>query len=313
MTRIPERNAVPTAAGTARRPRRIRWIALATAASLLVATPALAQTGAWGRGMGPGGAQADGYRGMPGMRGDAYVHGRFMDGARMPGRFPGRGGVDDARMHGGFMHGGLAQGTFMQGAFMQGGFVQGGALHRLPLGTEVTVETFAGDPAEGAEPVATLTLTVGEDSEAAFAEQVAAARADAAFLRTTLGERTRRVELADAAPFTGRPGVRSGAMAGATAGAMPGAMFGAMGVGGLEDGQTVTVAVFAAADDAAPSASLSFTYGVDSAAAFHAQLQDALEGAAAVEVTLPERVRTVDLSADAAWRPGPFGGRPAWR
>lgn len=298
MTRIPARAPAPTPARTANRAHRTRWIALATAASLLVATPALAQTGAWGRGMGPSGAQADDYRGMPGMRGGAGFHGRFMDGASLPGRFAGRGGTDGAMMH---------------GPFLQGGFLQGGALQRLPLGTEVTVETFAADPDGGAEPVATLTLTVGEDSEAAFAEQVAAAREDAAFLRTTLGERTRRIDLADAAPFAGRPGVRSGAMSDAMSGATPGATFGAMGVGGLDDGQTVTVAVFAAADDAAPGATLSFTYGVDSAAAFHAQLQDALEGAAAVEVTLPERVRTVDLSADAAWGPGPFGGRPARR
>lgn len=302
MTRTPARSSAPSPERTANRVRRSGWIALATAASLLVATPALAQTGAWGRGMGPSGAQADGYRGMPGMPGDAGFHGPFMDGARTPGRFSGRGGPGSAG--GAMMHG-----RFMQGASMRGGFLQGDALHRLPLGTEVTVETFAADPAEGAEPAATLTLTVGEDSEAAFAEQVAAAREDAAFLRTTLGERTRRVELADDAPFAGRPGARFGAMAGAT----PGGMLGVMGVGGLEDGQTVSVAVFGAADDAAPSATLSFTYGVDSAAAFHAQLQDALEGAAAVEVTLPARVRTVDLSADAAWGPGSFGGRPVWR
>jgi hypothetical protein len=177
------------------------------------------------------------------------------------------------------------------------------AMQALPLGTELTVASFAEDPAEGATPRAILTATVGEVSEVAFAEDVRAAAQDAAFLQVEVGPRTRRVELPeDAAPRR------------ASAGRLPG-------IGALELGQTVEVAVFAAREDAAPRTTLRFAYGEDSAAAFRAELEEALADAAAVEVTLPAQERTVDLTAvrerrqapGMGWRDGPRGPGMGWR
>lgn len=154
-----------------------------------------------------------------------------------------------------------------------------GMLQRLPLGTEVTVTTFAGDPAEGAEPTATLQAVVGETSEVAFAEQLASASAEATHLTVEVGPRTERIDLAAVdgarAPM-GRLGVSRGALA---------------------MGDTIEVAVFAAADDADPVTTLSFTYGEDSEAGFRAELADAAANAAAIEVTHPAHIRTIDLSA----------------
>jgi hypothetical protein len=172
------------------------------------------------------------------------------------------------------------------------------AMQGLPLGTEITITTYAEDPAEGAAPIDTLTATVGEVSEVAFAEEIRAAAAEAAYLQIVVGERTQSVELPDTeVPRRGAPerlpGLRT-----------------------LEQGQTVEVAVYASADDAGPQTTLSFTYGEDSAAAFRAELNDALDEAAVLEVTLPAHERTLDLSArpaglgpqDGAFGPG-MGGR----
>lgn len=185
----------------------------------------------------------------------------------------------------------------------RGGAMGAFGAQRLPLGTELTVELFEADPADGAEPIATLSMTVGEDSEAAFAEQLREAASDATFARTTRSETTRRIEI----PDVDAPSRASRAPLG-----------GRLALAGLEDGQTVTVAVFAAADDATPSTTLSFTYGVDSAAGFQADLEAAMEEAAVVEVTQPEQVRTIEIGAAddmGGQRPwGPHsGGRPSGR
>jgi hypothetical protein len=166
------------------------------------------------------------------------------------------------------------------------------AMQGLPLGTEITITTYAEDPAEGAAPIDTLTATVGEDSEVAFAEEVRAAATEAAYLRIDVGERTQRVELSDTALADTELPRR------AHAGRLPGLRT-------LEQGQTVEVAVYASAEDASPQTTLSFTYGEDSAAAFRAALNDALDEAAVLEVTLPAHERTLDLSA----RPAGFGAQ----
>ena len=230
-----------------RRARRTGWIAAAATAGLLLATPVLAHGGAWGGGWGARGGDALGTtppHPMTGMR------------------------------PGGGMPFGVGQRVGAAGPL---GMVSG-MLQRLPLGTEVNVALYAGDPAEGAAATASLSATVGETSEAAFAQELAAAAEEAAFAVVELGPRVRRVELGDA-------GVRA-----------PQAMLGRM-AGQLEFGDTVEVALYAAADAATPSTTLSFTYGEDSEAAFRAQLAEAADGAAAAEVTLPAQSRTVDLAA----------------
>jgi hypothetical protein len=153
-----------------------------------------------------------------------------------------------------------------------------GMLQRLPLGTEVTVALYAADPAEGAEAIATLAAVVGETSEAAFGQELATAAEDAAFAVVQVGPRVRRIDLADAgarAPlgWLGRTGRR------------------------LAFGDTIEVALYAGADDAAPTTTVRFTYGEDSEAGFRAQVGDAAADAAAAEVTLPAQERTIDLSA----------------
>lgn len=155
---------VPTSAP--RRARRASWIAAATA-GLLLATPALAQGGAWS----PGGG---------GAMGDAPT--RPMVGMRS----------------GGGMRPDLGRG----GAMRFGGAGPRAALpellQRLPLGTEVSVALHDGDPAEGAEATDRRTAVVGETSEVAFAQELADAAQGATFAVVEVGPRVQRVELADA-------------------------------------------------------------------------------------------------------------------
>lgn len=254
---------------TSERGRRHRWLAVAAAvAALVVATPVAAHSGAFGPAFGPAGGPAGG----PGygMHG-TFTHGGAVGGVHPGMRAPRHGGTFGGDVFGG-MHGG------MHGRSL-GHVLAPAALQRLPLGTDVTVDVFDADPAEGAQPVATLTATVGETSEVAFAGEVQAAAADAAFVTVGTGPRTARVALdVDAAP-------RRAPMAGL------------MRFGALEPGQTVQVAFFGGQDDAAPSTTLTFTYGEDSAAAFQQAVVDAAAEAAVAEVALPAQVRTVDLSA----------------
>ena len=250
--------------------------ALAAAATLALATPALAH-GGWTSGWNAGNAPRAGGPGALHAPGTAYGPGVM----RAPGAAFGPGAT----------HGPAAMRA--PGAARR----IPGAMQGLPLGTQITVTTYAEDPTEGAAPLDTLAATVGEVSEVAFAEEIRVAAEDAAYLQIDVGERTRRVELPDtelprrAAP--GRlPGLRT-----------------------LEQGQTVEVAVYASAEDADPQTTLSFTYGEDSAAAFRAALTDAAGDAAVLEVTLPAHERTVDLSALPAGlgaQDGAFGPGMAW-
>jgi len=250
--------------------------ALAAAATLALATPALAH-GGWSHGWNAGTAPRAGGPGAMHAPGTAYGPGMM----QAPGA------------------------AFGPGAMQAPGAAQRipGAMQGLPLGTEITVTTYAEDPTEGAAPLDTLTATVGEVSEVAFAEEIRAAAAEAAYLRIDVGERTQRVELPDTASLDPELPRR------AAAGRLPGLRT-------LEQGQTVEVAVYASAEDASPQATLSFTYGEDSAAAFRAELNDALDEAAILEVTLPAHERTVDLSALPAGlgaQDGAFGPGMGWR
>lgn len=204
---------------------------------------------------------------MPGMAGPTSTE-RMQHMSGMPGMT----GAPAAGMHRGTMHGDSAGRLGPRLPWQQ-----------MPLGTVLTVEVFDADPATGAAPIAELTATVGETSEVAFADELEAASSDAAFLRISVSERTRRIDVAGTDTFPGRA-ARLG---------VP--------LHHLEIGESIEIAFYAADGDVVPSTTLSFHYGEDSAAAFQSQLAEALEGAAVADVTLPALQRIVNLKAT------PFG------
>jgi hypothetical protein len=164
-------------------------------------------------------------------------------------------------------------------------------LARLPIGTNLEVAFYDADPGSGAAPVTTLAITVGVDSEAAFGETFAEARAAAAewetaYLTVTTGEIRRTIDLpeADVADLPRRAGDAFALRL------LP---------AGLDDGDTVTVELY----DADPTdggnllETLSFVHGTDSAIGFRAAVEEALDGAAVAIVTSSPRSMTVDLKA----------------
>lgn len=173
---------------------------------------------------------------------------------------------------------------------------------RLALGTSVEVNFYDGDPEAAGETLETLTLTYGEDSEAAFTDTFATARENAAYMTVNVGEQTRTVDLADAqVPTNGRA-------------LLPRELAGRGSRGrSLEDGGSVT-ATFYDGDpetNAQELETLTFTYGEDSEAGFAESFSNAAENAAFVSVTTSPRSYTVDLSDEAARNGGPrrFGER----
>lgn len=159
----------------------------------------------------------------------------------------------------------------------------------VPIGTEIEARFYAEEPAEGVEPTTTLTLIVGEDSEAAFLEDVAAAREDATYLVVEIGEQLRSIDLPDAASEDGSQKLRG----------RPAAVLGMLHHAGLEDGDTITAVFYDGDPEAGGSVleTLDFTYGEDSAIGFQQDVLDAAETADWVAVTLPPRSYTVDLAA----------------
>ena len=171
---------------------------------------------------------------------------------------------------------------------------------RLALGTTARLTFYDGDPAANGQSLQTLNFTYGEDSEAAFAEQFAAARAEASYVTAAVGEQSRTLELSTAATDTDtdNDGFRRGFGRGG------------LSLGGLNDGSTVT-AVFYDGDPAANGQSLqtlSFTYGESSEAGFAADFAAAAETAAFVVVTTSPQTYTVPLTAS-SFGSGDFGGR----
>ncbi len=161
----------------------------------------------------------------------------------------------------------------------------------LPIGTTVEAAFHDADPASGAAPVTTITITVGVDSETAFGEAFAEARAAAAewetsYLVVATSEIRRTIDLpeTDAAVTPGRAWA-------ATPLRLP--------LAGLEDGDTITVELYDAdrAEGGELLETLGFTLGVDSAIGFRAAVEDALEGASVAVVTSSPRSMTVDLAA----------------
>ena len=184
----------------------------------------------------------------------------------------------------------------------------GALLHRLPIGTTVTLTPFDGDPAADGDALTTLSITIGEDSEAAFARELEGAMQGAAYLRYDIGEAVRTIELGEeVAALARRHGLGSHA-------------FGA-GIGvsmhAMDEGDTLSVSFYDAhpAEGGAPLQTLTFTYGVDSAIGFGQELHDAASEADYAVVTTSPRSLTVDLSeAPARLGGAPFGGQPqAWQ
>jgi len=173
-------------------------------------------------------------------------------------------------------------------AFMEHreGMVIERVLLQQPLGTRVTIELFADDPDEGGEPTATFEAVVGETSESTFVEQVEPALDDASYLRVTMGERTERIVLPDGEDVSGR---------------QPRTLRGGLGLHqAIEEGSTVTVDVFASEEAVNPEATLAFTQGVDSIAAFTSELEQVVRQGGILEVTLPATSQTVDLQGNAS-------------
>ena len=175
-------------------------------------------------------------------------------------------------------------------AHRHGGFGRGlggrGFGGRLALGTDVTYTFYDGDPEAEGTVVDTLSLTYGEDSELAFAEELAAAREGASFAVVQTGEQTRTLELS---------GVNLG-----EANDRRGGRLGFIGRG-LNDGSTVTATFFDGDPEANGQtlATLRFTYGEDSAAGFADSFTDAAQNASFVTVTTSPQSYTSNLSARA--------------
>lgn len=156
-------------------------------------------------------------------------------------------------------------------------------LRGLELGTAATITFYDGDPAAGGAVLNTLTFTYGEDSEVAFARQFEEARANAAYMKVDLSEQTRTVDLsqfseAERAELRPRELGRMNAMS---------------------DGTTITARFYNSDPEAAgatPTETLTFTYGVSSAAGFANDFATAAESAQFVTITTSPQSYTVNLA-----------------
>ena len=179
----------------------------------------------------------------------------------------------------------------------------------LPIGTAIEAAFYDADPASGAAPVTTLAITVGVDSEAAFADAFSEARAaaaewEAAYLVVATSEIRRTIDLPD-----GDDAITASRPWGATLLRLAQA--------GLGEGDTVTVELYDADPEDGGNLldTLAFAYGIDSAIGFRAAVEEALESAAVAVVTSSPRSVTVDLKVVAervhgmAERMGPMAAR----
>lgn len=182
---------------------------------------------------------------------------------------------------------------------------------RLALGTTVELTFYGGDPAANGQSLQTLSFTYGEDSEAAFAEQFAAARAEASYVTAAVGEQSRTLELNAAdTDANADTDTNNDADNNADDGFRGGFGRGSLLLGSLQSGSTVT-ATFYGGDPEANGQSLqtlSFTYGESSEAGFAADFAEAAETAAFVVVTTSPQSYTVPLTASSSGF-GDFGGR----
>lgn len=155
---------------------------------------------------------------------------------------------------------------------------------------------YDGNPEENGNVLETLSLTYGEDSEAAFAEQLAEARENAQFIQVEVSEQTRTVNLSQVEDFVEGRGLLPRELASRR---------------GLEDGDTLSATFYDGDPEAGGSEqeTLTFTYGQDSAAGFADSFTDAAQDASFVTVTTSPQSYTVDLSARAERGPRGFGER----
>jgi hypothetical protein len=163
------------------------------------------------------------------------------------------------------------------------GLGRGFPLRGLSLGTTATLTFYDGDPAAGGAVVETLTFTYGEDSEAAFAETFQTARANAAYLQVALSEQTRTVDLSEVATN------ERGDLRPRELGRM----------NNLNDGSTITAAFYntdPAVASTTATQTLTFTYGVSSAAGFADDFSSSAEGAQFVTITTSPQTYTVNLA-----------------
>ncbi len=175
---------------------------------------------------------------------------------------------------------GLKDGRFADGHGFGRGF-HGIGFGRLALGTTVEVGFYDGDPAAGGTVTDTLNFTYGEDSEAAFAQSLDAARQGATYMTVNIGEQTRTVDLSTVTlPVDGR-------------GLLPREL-----ARGLGDGSTVTTTFYDGDPEVGGQTTdtLAFTYGQDSEAGFADDFATAAETAAFVTVTTSPQSYTVDLT-----------------
>ena len=215
----------------------------------------------------------------------------------------------------GFRHG--FAGSFGPDNDFGGGFGRGfGGLlgDHLALGTKLTLKFYTTDPSASgstAKPTQTLTFTYGQDSEVAFAQDFAEARANASYLSVNVGQQTQTLELpsdTSTSANTSRFGK------GDRRGSFYGDLYGALPLRGLNEGSSVK-ATFYGGDPAANgkvTQTLNFTYGQDSEAGFADKFASAAQNAAYVTVTTSPQTYTVNLSAvpnEGLMGRGGFGGR----
>ena len=172
----------------------------------------------------------------------------------------------------------------------------------LALGTTVTLEFYTSDPAtsDSSTPEQTLNFTYGQDSEAAFAQSFAEARANASYMTVNVGEQTQTLEL---------PSDTSNTDTSSDRGNRHGGVYGALSLRGLDEGSSVTATFYDGdpAGDAQTLQTLNFTYGQDSEAAFANDFANAAENAAYVTVTTSPQTYTVDFSEMSSGRGDRFG------
>ena len=162
----------------------------------------------------------------------------------------------------------------------------------LALGTAVKLEFYTSDPnAAGstAKPTQTLNFTYGQDSEAAFAQDFAEARANAGYMVVNVGEQTQTLEL----PSNSNSDTSFGR------GEQRGGVYGALPLGGLNEGSSVQATFYSGDPEANGEElqTLNFTYGQDSEAGFADAFASAAQNAAYVTVKTSPQTYTVNLSA----------------
>lgn len=172
----------------------------------------------------------------------------------------------------------------MQGGPGGFGFMPGLATRgdrMLTEGSTVDVIFYDADPAQGGTELSSYSLTVGNDSEVSFAQNVREAIETAAFATVKVSEQSRTIELAgtDTAVAKGF-GFRGVPLRGLTEGSTLEALFYD---GNPEEGATATT-------------TLSFTAGTDSELAFDNAFQEAAASASYVTINTSAQERTVDLS-----------------